>query len=549
MTASDVPSLVVRDATGEIMRVPFTDDRLIVGRSPQARVRLDHALVSRQHAELWRGEDGKYCVRDLKSRNGTVVNGEALADARVLGSGDQVGIGPFVLTILDRIATTLPLTATKIVLTDGMEGRISTLKDHAPPQIDVSHLTTLNEFSKKLHATSMAEERAQLLCKLMVGPQFRAHWGAIVRIARAGEERAELICESNGGRSGRDPYLSRGVLRKVRDTGEAVLASNSGFPTEQENDIQVSISPQVVAMAAIACPVAQTDAVIEVLYVVLPPVLGSVEWLALVNLAVKQYQQAESAWLARKQAETMAAMERELARARQIQMRLVPKSPQFDGLDVAIGFIPCHWVGGDYVDAVKMADGRTLLAIADVCGKGLPAALVASSVHTMIHAGVLSGLGLPELMNHLNTYLIDTLPEESFVTMIAIAVDPASGEIEMVNAGHPPLLVLSPGDAPRRIEMDGNLPLGMQRDPIVNCRFTLENEEMAALYSDGLSELSGADNVMLGIEGLCAELAAVYPTRETGARAAAEHLTGRLNAMQGGRASTDDRTFLLARRQ
>jgi serine phosphatase RsbU (regulator of sigma subunit) len=548
MSVGDPPSLVVRDATGEVMRVPFEEQRIIVGRSPQARVRLDHALVSRQHAELWRDEEGRFHVRDLQSRNGTVVNGETITEVR-LGGGDQVGIGPFVLSILDRIATTLPLTATKIILADGMDGKISTLKDHAPPQIDVSHLTILNEFSKKLLATPTADERAQLLCKLMVGPQFRAQWGAIVRIGRIGEERADLICQSKGGFSNREPYLSRGVLRKVRETSEAVLASNSGYPTEQENDIQVSISPQVMAMAAIACPIGSSGDSIEVLYVVLPPMLGSVEWLALVNLAVKQYQQAEAAWIARKQSEAMAVMEKELARARQIQMRLVPKNPKFDGLDVAIGFTPCHWVGGDYVDAVKMADGRTLLAIADVCGKGLPAALVASSVHTMIHAGVLSGLGLPELMTNLNQYLIGTLADESFVTMIALAVESATGEIEMVNAGHPPLLILSPGAAPRRIEMDGNMPLGMDRAPILNCKLQLNGNEMAALYSDGLSELSDTSDAMLGIDGLSVHLAEAYPTPQTAARAAAEQLTERLNQIQGGRASTDDRTFLLVRRQ
>lgn len=532
------------------MRMPFAGERLIIGRSPQAGVRLDHAQVSRHHAEFWRDERGQYHVRDLQSRNGTAVNGKTISEPRPVDTGDQIGVGPFLLTILDHLSVTLPLTATKIPMADGMDGRISTLKDYAPPHIDVSHLTTLNDFSKKLLTASTPEERLRMLCRLMVGPEFRGHWGAVVRIARSGaDERVQLICEAHGGRSGRDPYLSRGVLRKVRDTGEAVLASNSGYPNEQENDIQVSISPQITAMAAIACPVGQSGDFIEALYIMLPPALGSAEWLALVNLAVKQYQQAESAWLARKQAEAMAAMERELARARQIQMRLVPKNPTFDGLDVAIGFIPCHWVGGDYVDAVKMADGRTLLAIADVCGKGLPAALIASSVHTMIHAGVLSGLGLPELMTNLNRYLLGTLSEESFVTMIAIAVDPSSGQMEIVNAGHPPLLILSPGAAPRRIEMESNLPLGLEADTILPGRFTLDVEEMAALYSDGLSELSGPGGAMLGIEGLCAELTTAYPTRDTRARAAAECLTGRLNVLQGGLASTDDRTFLLARRR
>jgi sigma-B regulation protein RsbU (phosphoserine phosphatase) len=520
----------------------------VAGRSPQVSIQLDDNMVSRQHAELWRDEEGRFHVRDLKSRNGTALNGEPISEATI-GDGDQVGIGPFTLTILDHATTTLPLTATKIVIADGVDGKISTLKDHSPPQIDVLHLTALNDFTKKLLATSMGEERAQLLCKLMIGPQFEGHWGAIVRLARTGDEKVELICQARNGSLTREPYLSRGVLRKIRDTGEAVMASNSGFPNEQENDIQVSISPNVVAMAVIACPVAASAESIDVLYVVVPPRLGRVEWLLLVTLAVNDFQQSESAWAARKQSEQMAIMARELDRARQIQMRLVPRNPTFEGLDIAIGFTPCLWVGGDYVDALKMADGRTLLAIADVCGKGLSAAMVAQNVHATIHSSVMSGLSLPEIIGNLNLYLISTLSEESFVTLIALAIDPATGAIEMVNAGHPPLLVLSPGGAPQRIEMEGNLPLGMEKDPILNCGLTLQPGEMAVLYSDGLSELSDVNDDMLGIDGLCVELSAAYPTSETSARIAYEKLTNRLNEIQGGRASTDDRTFLLVRRQ
>lgn len=548
MQSSAAPILLVRDESGEVLRFPFTLDKLIVGRVPQASVRLDHGMVSRQHAEIWRG-GGRYHVRDLQSRNGTLVNGVAVTESD-LSAGDQIGIGPFTLTIIDEDTSATGGTSTRIVLADGDDARISSLRDHAPPRIDVAHLTILNEFSQKLLETPTEEARAAALCKLMVGPQFRGHWAVMVQAPRGGAEAPpKLLSEAYGAMVGREPYLSRSVLRRVRETGEAVLASNAGLPAHVEEDVQMSIAPGVMAMAAVACPVASTANVIDVLYVMLPPMLGSAEWLALVNLAVKQHQQAESTWAARKQAEAMAIMERELARARQIQMRLVPKDPKFDGLDVAIGFVPCLWVGGDYVDAVKMKDGRTLLAIADVCGKGLSAALVASSVHTMIHAGVLSDLSLLELMSNLNEYLGQTIPDESFVTMSAIAVDPIRGEIEVVDAGHPPPLLIAPGRPPRRIEVEGNLPLGQESGAIVSHRVALAADELLALYSDGLSELPDEQEKLLGINGLASELQTVYASREITVLDAAEKLSRRLDALQGPRASADDRTFLLARRR
>jgi sigma-B regulation protein RsbU (phosphoserine phosphatase) len=369
MVAQNAPILLVRDANGEVLRVPFAAEKLVVGRIPEVNVRLDHGMVSRKHAEFWRDEQGKFHARDLQSRNGTLVNGATITDA-VLSKGDQITIGPFILTVqIPGDTTSTTGTSTRIVLADGADARMSSLRDHAPPRIDVGHLTTLNEFTQKLLETPTAAERAGEICRLMVGSQFRGQWAVIVRVERgATESPPQLLHEAYGAMvGGREPYLSRSVLRRVRETGDAVLASNAGLPAHQDQDVQMSIAPQVLAMAAVACPIARTDKTVDVLYIMLPPMLGSAEWLALVNLAVQQYQQAESSWASRKQAETIAAMERELARARQIQMRLVPKDPKFNGLEVAIGFVPCHFVGGDYVDAVKMRDGRMRMFAEKVC--------------------------------------------------------------------------------------------------------------------------------------------------------------------------------------
>jgi serine phosphatase RsbU (regulator of sigma subunit) len=544
----DPATILLRDPDGHIQRLPFAAERMIVGRTADAAVRIDHALVSRQHAELWRDISGRFHIRDLKSRNGTFVNGQPITD-HALQTGDQIAIGAFVLTLEAPPLTTSTRTSTRILLAAGDPGRLSTLKDHEPPRIEVSHLMTLNEFSQKLLDTPNPADRSAALCNLMVGLQFRGQWAVIVRLSLdPSDDRPELLSDAHGGISTREPHLSRSVLRRVRETGEAVLASNMGLPANQEMNVEVSISPQVMAMAAVACPVLKQPTFLDVLYVMLPPTLGSAEWLALVNLAVKQFQQAESAWAARRQAEEIAGMERELERARQIQMRLVPTDPKFAGLELAIGFVPCKWVGGDYVDALKMPDGRTLLTVADVCGKGLAAALVSSSLHTMVHAGVLGGLGPREIMSNLNHYLFQTLPDDSFVTMIAVAIDPATGEIELVNAGHPPAMGVAPGGEPRTLDVDMNMPLRVETAEITSSRLTLAPNELLALYSDGLSELQISDVDFLGIPGLATELKAAYPSPQTATQAVAAQLNHRLNTLQGPRPSSDDRTFLLARR-
>ena len=429
-------------------------------------------------------------------------------------------------------------------------GRVSTLRDLEPPRIEVSHLMTLNEFSRRLLETPDPAERLSALCQLMVGQHFRGQWAVTVRLSLdPANDRPELLCDAHGGMSNREPHLSRSVLRRVRETGEAALASNTGLPGgQQEMNVEVSISPQVTAMAAVACPIERHADSIDVFYVMLPPMLGSAEWLALVNLAVKQFQQAEGGWKARRQAEEIAGMERELERARQIQLKLVPTDPTFDGLDVAIGFVPCLWVGGDYVDAVKMHDGRILLTVADVCGKGLAAALISSSLHTMVHASLLGRLGLGELMSNLNEYLCQRLSADSFVTMIAATIDASTGEVELVSAGHPQPIILSPGQEPRHLDIETCFPLGVERGNLVPLKLSLAPNETLMLYSDGLSELNTGETTMLGTDGLATELKAAFASPDTSTQSAASQLLQRLRALEGGRPSTDDRTFLLARR-
>ncbi len=454
--------LHIVDAGGAVSQLPLAGGRAVIGRAQDADVKLDSGMVSRHHAELTRDAFGRWTVSDLHSRNGTMVNGMAVTTHQ-LEAGDRVGIGPYTLTLAAAVEDTTslePPTRSRLLLSDAAAGRISTLKDVEPPRLAASHLTTLSNLSRDLLATDDPAHRLTALCRLMVGRDFHGRRAYALRLSEANPDQSPSpLCEpqqaedlagsdpygpagSGPGSQGVDPsaYISQGVLRAVRHKGEAVLAGNTGHA----GDIELSISSSILPVSAVAVPLRQEPGWFDILYVTLPPEYGNGEWLALTALAAKQFQQAEDAWTARKRAEAHAAVELELHRAQQIQMRLVPQATAVEGLDLAIGFVPCRWVGGDYVDVVPMKDGRTLLTVADVCGKGLPAALISSSLHTMVHTAIDAGMGLAALMASLNRYLCHTLSSESFVTMVAVAIDPRTGELECVNAGHPPALLLTP---------------------------------------------------------------------------------------------------------
>ena len=321
------PTLVIHSPDGTTRRMAFDSDLISIGRDPDKSLRLSHAMVSRSHAELWRDSAGSVHVRDIHSRNHTFVNGELIID-RLLHDGDEIGIGPFVILLRHAKDTS------KVPVGDD-GARVTRLQDHAAPHIDVSQINTLKDFTRKLLDTAGEGDRAQALCDLLVGPQFRGHWAAIVRLGPTEAQAPVLLQQARAPLWVQEPYLSRGVLRTVRKNGQAVLASNVGDGSNFAVNVDISISPNERALAAIACPLRNTPAEIDVLYIMLPPVLGAPEWLALVNLTAQEFQLVESFWIARKAAEEAAIFEREIARARQIQMRLVPTEANIAGLELA----------------------------------------------------------------------------------------------------------------------------------------------------------------------------------------------------------------------
>jgi len=304
-------------------------------------------------------------------------------------------------------------------------------------------------------------------------------------------------------------------------------------------------------MAAVACPLFEDDDVMDLLYVILPLAYGKAEWLALVSLAVKQYQQAEAVWAARKETQAHAAIERDLESARQIQESLVPRALTVPGLDLAIEFDPCRWVGGDYVDVVPMADGRVLLVMADVAGKGLPAALIALSLHSTVHTCLRSGVGLVPMITALNDHFCAHLDDHSFVTMVCVLIEPASGAIECVNAGHVPAIIFNPDGTSRELQRAVNFPLGLEPQSIQVQRAALEPGQLLAMVTDGLTEIEDEDGRLLGVAGLSGRVAALHAAvsaKKVTAAKVARQLTRLLDTLEGGRLRRDDRSFLLVRR-
>jgi serine phosphatase RsbU (regulator of sigma subunit) len=234
----------------------------------------------------------------------------------------------------------------------------------------------------------------------------------------------------------------------------------------------------------------------------------------------------------------------DLEQARRIQRNLLPRSlPQRSGLALAARYVPCRDVGGDYYDVVALSGERVGLLIADVSGKGVPAALLMANCQAAFRS--LSDLDLPpgELCTRLNEIMARNVAPEQFVTLCYGEVQPRTGTLTLVNAGHlRPALVEANGSR-SFLEGASGLPLGiLEGERYEETVVELPRGATLLLFTDGLTEAAsrGGERFDEGeFERGLAELAGL-PAPE-----AADRLLGRVERFGGGDFA-DDVTLILA---
>ncbi|HRX51154.1 MAG TPA: SpoIIE family protein phosphatase [Candidatus Krumholzibacteria bacterium] len=194
-------------------------------------------------------------------------------------------------------------------------------------------------------------------------------------------------------------------------------------------------------------------------------------------------------------------LEEQLALARSIQSRLLPaRIPSIGGLDLAAVNITSAEVSGDYYDLFLRDDGRLVIIISDVCGKGIPASLLASSLQAALRAHCQGGEPLARIMERVNLYLHENTEPSHFATLFLALYDPADRSLRYSSGGHnAPILRRADG----RCELleKGGLPIGAfdfseYEEGLVRC----EPGDVVFLYTDGLTESLSPDGEEFGTD-------------------------------------------------
>ena len=182
-------------------------------------------------------------------------------------------------------------------------------------------------------------------------------------------------------------------------------------------------------------------------------------------------------------------LKNDLEVARDIQLAMLPRRAfQTPGLEAFGMTRPANTVGGDFYDILPLADGRVLLALGDVAGKGSPAALLMALLLAMMRTLVDEGLEGAELAARLNAQMIKQAPRSRFVTLFVAAHDPVTGDFVYVNAGQNPPLVRRTNGSSERLRA-GGMALGMFEHATYTAgQIQLLPGEIVVMYSDGITE-------------------------------------------------------------
>jgi len=559
--------LIVRFPDRPPDHFPLGRLRITLGRSARNDLCVPDPFASRVHAEV-RREGDEYFLQDLGSANGTLYNGLTVQGSVALTSGGRIQIGE-----------------TEIVFDDGtynssMGATMITDNSSSIPEATIALASGDRTTSGLLEAiegartkpeaivASRANKQGDLLAliskvgiTLLASASLNETLDQIVSLVfeAVPADRCLLMMREDSGQELRvavarlrdrvgevgEIRVSRNVLDEVVMRGKSVLTSDA------QHDPRFASGTVVLQgiRSVLAVPLGVADKVFGIIYADSPIAEGRFtedHLKLLTTLASVAAIRVENARLLEAQLQ-QERLERELQLAMEIQQRFQPTAPPIvPGYELQGISFPCYEIGGDYYDFIKRDDGRLVIALGDVSGKGTAAALLMSSLHAAVHAQAGSHDTLVETISAVNRYLADNIPPNRFVTLFYAELDPASGSLSFLNAGHnPPLIVHAAGTVEQLAS--GGLPLGIKRDAEYReGRTQLQLGDVLVIYSDGVTEAASPSGEEFGPTRLYEVVSRNIDASAAGVR---DRIESALTKFSQGTQAADDITLVIVKRQ
>jgi len=481
--------------------------RITIGRSARNDLCIPDPFASRVHAEV-RHEGDEYVLQDLGSANGTLYNGSVVEAPIHLTRGGRIQIGETEIFFNDA---QFPLSSGATMITDNSSSvPEATISLASTGRTTSGLLEAIEDARTQSDETSRVAQRSDLLALIskisvalldtatlnetleqIVSMVFQAVPADRSMIMMRDEKNPDLKVavarlRDRAGEVG-EIRISRSVIDEVVTNGKSVLTSDAqADPRFMGGTVMLQGVRSVLAV-----PLGVGEKVFGIVYADSPLAEGRFtedHLKVLTTLASVAAIRVQNARLMEQQMERVR-LERELQVASEIQQRFQPASaPIVTGYELQGISFPCYEIGGDYYDFIQRDNGKLIVALGDVSGKGPSAALLMSSLHAAVHAHSDTHNSLAKTIGAVNRYLVDSTPANRFVTLFYAELDPKNGSLAFLNAGHNPPLICHAGGTMEQLAA-GGLPLGiMANADFREGKTRLRPGDVLVIYSDGVSE-------------------------------------------------------------
>jgi phosphoserine phosphatase RsbU/P len=481
-------------------RVEIARQELVIGRDATCDVPLEDASTSRRHARLFRDANGAYWIEDLRSKNGTLLNGQPVTTSPV-GDGDQITVGGCLLTIV-------PDTKPGIVLSDGQpETQLAASAWGSQQRLDLPQrrLEKLYELNARLTGRFDRDDLLGEVLDICVELLRFERAGVAVW---AGDPHSPQWVRLRNLRD--DPSgefrISRSLVNRALHNAERILINDTA---DAEVDPTASMISNNIR-SAMCVPMEYLQQVRGVIYgdrvsssggysredIDFFAALGRLGAMGLANVQLVEE-------LRRRQ-----QVEIQIQWARQIQSQLFPPEPlTLGGLTIDALNDPGQKISGDYYDYFLRPDGLVTVVIADVSGKGIPASLLMANLQAGVHLTLVTETDLVRGVTALNKLVCRNVCDARFITAVFGLLDPKAGRLTYVNAGHLGPYLLHE-DGAEKVNPEPSLPLGIEED-FCYASGVLDFGQRPAtlfLYTDGVPEAENDQAKQYGEERLAGAL-------------------------------------------
>jgi sigma-B regulation protein RsbU (phosphoserine phosphatase) len=551
--------------------------RITIGRSARNDVCIPDPFASRVHAEV-RREGDQYLLQDLGSANGTYYNGSRLDQTVALTNDGRVQIGETEIVFRDEAAERAhaaptidedaPLPEATIAFdssqhtTSGLLEAIEGARTQSSgrfnaatviPQRTVAAaaaqgdlLALISKVGVTLLASATLDETLRQVARLVFDAVPAERCVIMLREDDGGELKVRAAEMHDLRTDVGEVRVSRTIIEEVVRQGRSVLTSDAQHDPRFMSStvtfqgirsvlaVPLGVGERIFGMIYADSPFATSRFTEDHLKVL--TTLGSVAAIRVENTRLLEEHLAQERF------------ERELQLAREIQQRFQPTAPPaVPGYELQGISFPSYQIGGDYYDFILCPDGRLVVALGDVSGKGTSAALLMSSLHAAVHAQVASCRPITETVGAVNRYLADNTPANRFVTLFYAELDPLTGSLSFINAGHnPPLIAHAAGGTMEQLE-SGGLPLGIMPDgDYREGRTQLRPGDVLVTYSDGVTEQTNPRGEEFGAARLQEVIAQNVGLTAAGIR---DKIESALSKFAQGTPAVDDITLVIVKRE